>query len=331
MTMKITPPEWEAISAYLDGQLAQKERARLEARLQASAELRSALEDLRNTRTLLRSQPRVRAPRNFTLTPQMVGGLAPRRSTPSLFPFMRLASAFAGLVFVLVLVADLFAGAPPVPTASMPQMAEVAMATEEVMLESAPAMKTAPDPAAMSAPGEEPLAAAEAMTESMTMMEAPAQAPAEAADAAEEPTGAGEAAGAEDPADAAEPAAEEPAEAFGVFAAPETVSPEIQGTLPAPPEAAPAIAQAVPEEGAEAAAAGSAEDNQALSDEAMRSGGGQPEAETSLDVPVSETAQGSRFPPLDRQTLRWMEVVLAVLALGFGAAAYFLRRSGGGA
>jgi hypothetical protein len=314
MTIKITPREWEAISAYLDGQLAQKERAHLEARLQSSAELRSAMEDLRTTRTLLRSQPKVRAPRNFTLTPQMVGGYASRRPAPalSLFSFMRLGSAFAGLVLVMVLVADLFAGAPPVPTASMPQMEAVAMATEEAFLEASPIMKTPPDAGVQSAPGEAPLAApgeapsiaaSEAMTESMTMMEAPAQAPAEAAEPAAE-----------------ESAAEDAAvEAFG---GEETISPELQGTLPAPAGAAPPLAQAEPAE------------SQPFLEDAARSAGGeadQAEQETALDVPVSGTEQASRFPPLDRQTLRWMEVVLGALALGLGAAAYLLRRSGGGA
>jgi anti-sigma factor RsiW len=107
MTKNISMREWETLSAYLDEQLPAKERARLETRLGQAPELRSALEDLRRTRTVLRSQPKVRAPRNFTLTPDMVG-MKPRpgRRAPA-YPFFRLASALAAFLFLLVLVGDL--------------------------------------------------------------------------------------------------------------------------------------------------------------------------------------------------------------------------------
>jgi hypothetical protein len=105
MTTKISPRDGELLSAYLDGQLAPRERAHLESRLQGDHQLRIALGELRRTRTILRSQPRLRAPRNFTLTPQMAG--MPRRSPPSLYPVLRLASVLAGLLFVVVLAGDL--------------------------------------------------------------------------------------------------------------------------------------------------------------------------------------------------------------------------------
>ena len=81
MTTPISDRDWEAISAYLDGELNPKERARLDARLQANADLRAALEDLRRTRTVLRSQPRLHAPRNFTSPRRLWGrsGSAARR------------------------------------------------------------------------------------------------------------------------------------------------------------------------------------------------------------------------------------------------------------
>jgi hypothetical protein len=112
MTKNISMREWETLSAYLDEQLPAKERARLETRLSQAPELRSALEDLRRTRAVLRSQPRVRAPRNFTLTPDMVGiKPKPARRAPA-YPFFRFASALAGFLFLLVLVGDL-TGLPP--------------------------------------------------------------------------------------------------------------------------------------------------------------------------------------------------------------------------
>jgi anti-sigma factor RsiW len=110
MTTQISEREWEDLSAYLDGQLSPKESSRLEEKLQASADLRAALKELNQTRLLLRSQPAVRAPRNFLLTPKMVGD---RRSKPrsfQLFPAMRLASALAVALFILVLAGDLLTG-----------------------------------------------------------------------------------------------------------------------------------------------------------------------------------------------------------------------------
>jgi len=141
MTTKISPHEGELLSAYLDGQLAPKERARLEARLREDAQLRSVLVELRRTRTILRSQPRLRAPRNFTLTPQMAGKSA--RMAPRAYPALRLASVLAGMLFVLVLVGDLItvprqpATLQPVPNQAArqvaPKMAVIPTATSEAL------------------------------------------------------------------------------------------------------------------------------------------------------------------------------------------------------
>lgn len=108
MTTRITPPQWEALSSYLDNQLTPQERARLETHLKQDAELRQALEDLRRTRALLRSQPRLRAPRNFTLTPAMAGVRSGARRSSSVgpYPILRLASVLATIFFVLITVGD---------------------------------------------------------------------------------------------------------------------------------------------------------------------------------------------------------------------------------
>lgn len=105
--LQISSRDWEALSAYLDGQLAQKERAHLEARLQEDAALRSGLEELRRTRAVLRRQPGLRAPRNFTLTPHMAGLRTGRRTANSAFTTLRLASLLATLFFVIVFIGDL--------------------------------------------------------------------------------------------------------------------------------------------------------------------------------------------------------------------------------
>jgi anti-sigma factor RsiW len=141
MTTHITPRDWEALSAYLDGQLAPKERQLLEARLHARADLREALEDLRRTRGVLRARLPVRAPRNFTLTPEMAGIRQKARPGLSLFPAMRLASFVSTFLFVLVAVGELFfssrLGAPSIMVAEQRQVA--AVQTEAPAVEAPPA------------------------------------------------------------------------------------------------------------------------------------------------------------------------------------------------
>ncbi len=104
MTKKLSRRDWERLSAYLDGQLSPREQARLVARLEEDADLSVALENLQATRDALRSLPVMKAPRNFTLTPEMVS--QPRRQTTPLVPIFRLASVLASLLFVIVVVGD---------------------------------------------------------------------------------------------------------------------------------------------------------------------------------------------------------------------------------
>jgi anti-sigma factor RsiW len=107
MTTKISPRDWESLSAYLDGQLNPNERARLEIRFKESEALQSALDELMRTRELLRSQPRLKAPRNFTLTPEMAGMRSGQRPIPSAYPALRLASVLATIFFLVVFFGDL--------------------------------------------------------------------------------------------------------------------------------------------------------------------------------------------------------------------------------
>jgi len=83
MVMRISERDLEVLSNYLDGQLTTGERARLEARLQTELELRTVLEQIRQTRAAVRNLPFLRAPRNYTLTPKMVGV---RRQSPRIYP-----------------------------------------------------------------------------------------------------------------------------------------------------------------------------------------------------------------------------------------------------
>ncbi|HNE03943.1 MAG TPA: hypothetical protein PLT08_05465, partial [Anaerolineales bacterium] len=93
----------ETLSAYLDGQLDASNAARLEARLKTDAELASALKDLRAARGILKKLPARKAPRNFTLTRQMVGLKPP---LPRTYPLLRFATAFAAVLFLFSFTAN---------------------------------------------------------------------------------------------------------------------------------------------------------------------------------------------------------------------------------
>lgn len=63
----------ELLSAYLDGELSETDRAALEQRLAAESDLRRTLDELRATVRLLHALPPLKAPRDFTLDPAVYG------------------------------------------------------------------------------------------------------------------------------------------------------------------------------------------------------------------------------------------------------------------
>ena len=93
----------EQLSSYLDGQLSPSESARLESRLASDPELASAFNDIRAARDILRKLPVRKAPRNFTLTRQMVGLKPP---LPRSYPFFRFSTAFATILLMLTFAAN---------------------------------------------------------------------------------------------------------------------------------------------------------------------------------------------------------------------------------
>ncbi len=128
----LSPRDLESLSAYLDGQLPAGEQRRLESRLAQEPALRASLEEMRRTRLLLRSLPRARAPRNFTLKPNMI----PARPRP-VFSFAALSwsalSALAALILAVIFISD-FIGAfspstQPVAMTSGQAPESVALAT----------------------------------------------------------------------------------------------------------------------------------------------------------------------------------------------------------
>ncbi len=67
----------ELLSAYLDGELSETDRAALEQRLATESDLRRTLDELRATVGLLHALPPLKAPRDFTLDPAVYGKRAP--------------------------------------------------------------------------------------------------------------------------------------------------------------------------------------------------------------------------------------------------------------
>lgn len=125
---QLSTNDWQLLSEYLDGQLSPRDRAALEKRMASQAELRAGLDELRQTRTILRSVSRQRVPRNFTLTPAMVQQARPRPWL-RLVPALNFASAAAALAMVVVMVVGLLPGVTP---AAAP--APAAMPTDSTLL-----------------------------------------------------------------------------------------------------------------------------------------------------------------------------------------------------
>lgn len=88
------------LSAYLDNELSIAKRQSLEKRLQNEPDLRRKLDDLRKTKMALRSLARVHAPRNFTLTPDMVK-VRQKRQVPW-FSTLKLATSLAAILLVML-------------------------------------------------------------------------------------------------------------------------------------------------------------------------------------------------------------------------------------
>lgn len=92
------PNEIKMLSAYLDNELSIARRQSLEKRLQNEPDLRRKLEDLRKTKMALGSLARVHAPRNFTLTPDMVK--VRRKKQVPWFSTLKLATSLAAVLLV---------------------------------------------------------------------------------------------------------------------------------------------------------------------------------------------------------------------------------------
>jgi anti-sigma factor RsiW len=146
---KITFRHVEQLSAHLDGNLSQAESVRIESELKADPNLRAVMDDLSQSRALLRKLPQRRAPRNFTLTPKMAGVKPP---LPRAVPALRWATSLAALLLLVTFATNALA---PVSSASMaygigggrgggPETMDAATEAPLSAMESAPAATEAP-------------------------------------------------------------------------------------------------------------------------------------------------------------------------------------------
>jgi len=94
------PADLTLISSYLDDRLSPADKAKVEARLNEEALFRTSLEEMRSTRQMLRSLPQRRAPRNFTLSPEML----PRQHGLRLQPVFGWSSLAAAALTVVIFV-----------------------------------------------------------------------------------------------------------------------------------------------------------------------------------------------------------------------------------
>ncbi|MCQ3945318.1 MAG: hypothetical protein DPW21_01325 [Anaerolineae bacterium] len=137
----MNPRDIEQLSEFLDGRLKPSASARLESRLASEPELVSALDGMRESRALLRRMPKRRAPRNFTLTPKMVGLKPP---LPRAYPILRFATVAAAFLFAVSFI-RIGSGA----LGAAQPAAEPAAFSAEALTDEAPLLAAAP------APGEE--------------------------------------------------------------------------------------------------------------------------------------------------------------------------------
>jgi len=186
----------ELLSAYLDGELSERERERLETRLSQDPTLRAELRALHQTVAMVRELPQASAPRNFILSESMVRrrepapAPEPRRAWAA--PLLTAATTVVSLLFVVVLVGDLLLSgmggrvAAPEPMLQSEEAAPmVGEVTETREIESEPMTSPMPPPAASPEMLEEaPDTAGEERAEQELS-------PAEATRAAQAPPGAG--------------------------------------------------------------------------------------------------------------------------------------------
>jgi hypothetical protein len=98
-----SPKDIKNLSSYLDDQLNEDQKKKIELRLKNDAALKLAFQNLRLTRLVLRNAPQAKVPRNFVLNLEMVKA---QKSSWTYYSSMRLVSSIASILFVFVFLGD---------------------------------------------------------------------------------------------------------------------------------------------------------------------------------------------------------------------------------
>lgn len=127
---RMSRKEWLLLSRYLDDDLSEEQRQRIENRLQADDAFKAAYEELLHTRRVLRSVRPHKVPHSYVLNEAQVRSTT-RRATTQLF--FQYSSAIAAMVAVLALAVQLFS-----PRAAAVPVAYDAAQPEVMLQEAAP-------------------------------------------------------------------------------------------------------------------------------------------------------------------------------------------------
>jgi hypothetical protein len=165
----------ETITAYLDGALAPKQKRLFEEQLAKDQALRLDVEQQRHLKRNLTQILRLRSPRNFTLDPALYGRPEPD-TVGRVYPALRVATALAGIFFVVAVTAILLT-----PGQSGLQSIAMELQADEAASNFAAAAVVESEGAAMEAPAEaapsldERTLDLEAVEEAEPVLEAPAE------------------------------------------------------------------------------------------------------------------------------------------------------------
>jgi hypothetical protein len=164
----------EALSAYLDNELAPADRQRLEQQMASDRRLQEEFAQMQAWQQEMRSLPRRRVPRNFTLDPALYGRPQPQPLGRA-YPVLRTATAFTAILLVIALAANVFLGQSTSPQdMGIMTAPEAAMPLAENAVEEAPLAAIVQDEAEIAV--EEPQAEIEVEEETEVAVEEAAEA-----------------------------------------------------------------------------------------------------------------------------------------------------------
>jgi len=153
MKNKIKERDYELISAFLDNQLSDNDRTLLESRLKSDHILQAELHEISKTRQLLKSLPKLRAPRNYFIQAEAVQ----TRPSLRLAPIFGIVSAVASVVLALVIFGStFFATSGPVAMAPAAQKVVETQIVQQESQRSEPAQITPTQEAPMTMLGAPP-------------------------------------------------------------------------------------------------------------------------------------------------------------------------------